>query len=100
MYRNQLLRKEFVKVNNPATGAASSAVTVTGTIVPNGRAVEVAWGTHPVNPPTAGWTGATTSGGNWSLGTTRPTPAGTYYLHARSQRYKANRVASSPVVVT
>jgi hypothetical protein len=99
-YGRSVLRRGYPQVDTPTGGAASSAITVTGTIVPNGTVVETAWGPHPVNPPATGWGAATTTGGNWSRVTTRPTPGGTYYLHVRIVTNPRVDVASPPVVVT
>lgn len=98
-----IARRGVVRVTTPAGGAASSAVTLTGEVTPGGSAVETAWGTHPVDPPTTGWGAATNDAGlgaSWSRSTTRPTPAGTYYLHARLVARPAVRVVSAAVVVT
>lgn len=98
-----ILQRGDVRVTTPAGGAASSAVTVAGEVVPNGSAVETAWGTHPVDPPASGWGAATNDaalGGSWSRSTTRPATPGTYFLHARLVTRPAVRVASSAVVVT
>lgn len=98
-----IMRRGAVRVNNPAGGAAASAVTLTGTVDPGGMAVETAWGPHPVNPPAAGWGAATlvaaTGSTGWTRTTTRPA-AGTWYLHARIVTRPAVRVASSPMVAT
>lgn len=101
---SSVLRRGYVRVDQPAGGAASSAITVTGTVVPNGAAVETAWGAHPVDPPASGWGAATnvaaTGGAGWTRSTTRPAAPGTHYLHARLVTNQRVRVVSAPVVVT
>lgn len=100
---SNILRRGFIGVNTPAGGAINSAVTVTGTVVPNGSVVETAWGLDPVNPPTTGWGAAVTSAtdpGSWSRSTTRPAGAGTYFLHVRMATRPRVDVASAAVVVT
>jgi hypothetical protein len=99
-----ILRRAYVGINQPAGGAVSSAITVTGTVVPNGTTVETAWGTHPVNQPTTGWGAATavagTGGGGWTRTTTRPASPGTYYLHVRPVAAPRSSAASAAVIVT
>ncbi len=97
-----ITRRAFPVVSQPAGGAASSALTVSGTIVPAGSAVEFAWGTGGHTPPATGWTAATTSdaAGNWSAASTRPASAGTYHLWARSKLFPRSAKPSGAVVVT
>ena len=79
-------RRGSVSPATPAGGAASSAVTVTGDVSPGGAVVETAWSLSPDTPPTTGWGVATVGAGlgaTFSRATTRPTPAGTYWLWAR-----------------
>lgn len=98
-----ILRRGALTVATPAGGAVNSAVTVTGTVVPNGAVVETAWHTDQLNPPSSGWGAATTSTadpGSWSRSTTRPAAAATYFLHVRLQNRPRVNVASAAVVVT
>lgn len=96
-----ITRRAYVTVNQPTGGAAASAITIGGTIAPNGMAVEYAWGSGSHTPPETGWTAATTSdgAGNWSSSTTRPA-AGTRFLWARSALYPRSAKPSGPVVIT
>lgn len=102
MVGRPITRRAYIAVNQPAGGAASSAITVSGTIVPNGSAVEFAWGVGGHTPPSTGWTAATTSdgAGNWSSTTTRPASAGTYHLWARPAIFPRSAKPSGPVVIT
>ena len=100
--RNILSRGQ-VWVTTPAGGAANSAVTVSGDVMPNGAVVETAWGTSQVNPPTTGWGAATVGaglGGTFSRSTTRPASAGTYFLWARRQDWPRTVAVSNAVTVT
>ncbi len=92
------LRRHNLTVNQPANGTNGGAVTVSGTIRPVGSAVEYAWGSDPVTPPSSGWTAATSAATSRSASTTYPA-AGTRYLHARSKSFPASRVVSAAVTV-
>lgn len=98
-----ILRKGSVIVDTPAGGAAASAVTVTGQVMPGGAVVETAWGASQVNPPTTGWGAATNGAGlatTWSRSTTRPA-AGTWFLWARRRDWpRTVGVSQNAVVVT
>lgn len=90
-----------VHPNRPAGGVNGAAVTVTGTTYPNGGLVDVAWGTSSIDPPTTGWAAATSDVyGGFSLVTTYPGAAGTYYLWARRNHYQRVLEQVGPVVVT
>lgn len=95
------LRRAIIRINQPAGGAAASAITVTGTVIPNGVIVETAWGAHPVNQPASGWGAATAvpATNGWTRTTTRPA-AGTWFLHVRSVTSPSAGSVSSAVVVT
>ena len=93
-------RRRYIHPDKPAGGAAASAVTVTGTIQPNGALVEVAWGANGYDQPTSGWVAATSDAlGGWSCTTVRPA-AGTWVLWARSPSHPRCGEAVGPVVVT
>lgn len=101
-YGPNMRRRGGIEVNRPTNGAAGSAVTVTGTAWPQGSAVQVVWGTDEREPPASGWLNATTAAGtgNWSLATTRPSPLGVYFLHARLRDRPTVIVSSARVNVT
>lgn len=89
-----------VHPNKPAAGTAGAAVTVTGTMYPNGGLADVAWGANPIDMPTTGWVAATSDVyGGWSCVTTYPV-AGTWYLWARRRIFPRVGEAIGTVAVT
>lgn len=102
-YGPNFMRNGAVLVFQPAGGAAASAITITGTVWPNGHVVETAWGANSNTAPETGWGVATavggSGGGRWTRTTTRPA-AGTWYLHARQVLRPAVRTFSAAVIVT
>lgn len=96
-------RRGYLTPAQPTDGAASSAITVTGTVAPMGAGVETAWGPvgGDVTPPATGWGAATSDAfGGWSRVTTRPAVAGSYRLFARLTLAPQTTVHSAPVTVT
>jgi hypothetical protein len=94
-----ITRRRYVHPNLPAGGVHAAAVTVTGTIVPNGSAVEIGWGANAYDAPST-WVAAVSDVyGGWSCVTVYPA-AGTWYLWARSTTHPRNDEAVGTVVVT
>jgi hypothetical protein len=68
-------------VSAPPTGAAGSALTVTGTVSPSSDSVSVQLATQNAVVPTSGWIPATNASGAFSAGLT-PAAGGIYYAWA------------------
>jgi hypothetical protein len=71
-----------ITISAPSTGAAGSALTVTGTVSPAADAVNVQLATQNSTVPSAGWTGASASAGSFTAALT-PASGGTYYAWAQ-----------------
>jgi hypothetical protein len=71
-----------ISISAPATGAAGSALTVSGTVSPAGDAVNVQLATQNLTVPTSGWTQAANVTGAFTASLV-PSQGGTYYAWAQ-----------------
>jgi hypothetical protein len=69
-------------VTAPATGAAGSALSVTGMVSPVADGVNVQLATQNTSVPTSGWTAASNTAGSFTAALT-PADGGTYYAWAQ-----------------
>jgi hypothetical protein len=69
-------------ISVPATAAAGSAITVTGTVSPIADVVNLQLSTQNITAPTSGWIASTNSNGSFSISLTPPA-AGIYYAWAQ-----------------
>jgi len=71
-----------LSVTAPGTGAAGTALMVTGTVSPASDTVNVQLAGQNTVAPTSGWTGATNTAGSFT-GALTPASGGTYYVWAQ-----------------
>lgn len=71
-----------LSITAPSTGAAGTALTVSGTVSPATDSVNVQLSAQNSTVPASGWIAATNNGGNYSAAVT-PAASGTYYAWAQ-----------------
>ncbi len=79
------------------SGAAGTALGVSGTVTPAADAVNVQLSAQNATVPTSGWTAATNSAGNFSASLT-PSAAGTYYAWAQDPATGLSAVSTAITV--
>ncbi len=86
-----------ISISGPATGAAGTALTVTGAVSPAGDAVNVQLATQNTAAPTSGWTAVSNTAGSFTAALT-PAAAGTYYAWAQNSTTGLSAVSSAIAV--
>jgi hypothetical protein len=86
-----------LSISAAPTGAAGTALAVSGTVYPASDAVNVQLATQNTTAPTSGWVAATNSAGSISASLT-PSAAGTYYAWAQDPATGVTAVSNAITV--
>lgn len=87
-----------LSVSGGSTGTHGTALTVTGSVMPTGDAVQVALATQNSTAPTSGWINATNASGAISSSGLTPSTTGTFYVWAKDTVSGLTAVSSAVTV--